>query len=174
LLFETVRAKRQKNDLGVLLHLPSKSNSDCVFFNPLAYCLLSDYLSWPKGGSRHGFCMPIAAHGHPSMVAVHKPIYTPLRQYAYTDARELAAGVSGKPGFLMPRQGHPTTAALEFQIDSDGGRAEPRLFFARGMAGFDWANGSAPCSRQGDQLIPSRYLLEYRFGLLRHPAATLA
>jgi len=55
--------------------------------------------------------------------AVHKPIHT-SSQYAYTDARELAAVFQGKPGFSYARQGTPTTAALESKLTQmEGARA---------------------------------------------------
>ena len=54
-----------------------------------------------RGGTEHG--------------AVHKPIHT-SSQYAYSDARELAAAFQGKPGFSYARQGTPTTAALESKL----------------------------------------------------------
>ena len=47
--------------------------------------------------------------------AIHKPIHVST-EYAYDDARELAAVFQGKPGYTYARQGTPTTAALENKI----------------------------------------------------------
>ena len=72
--------------------------------------------------TKHGFTTNIL-HGDRRLSvehgAVHKPIHTST-QYAYTDARELAAVFQGKPGYTYARQGTPTTDALEKKITANG------------------------------------------------------
>jgi len=86
--------------------------------------------------------------------AVHKPIHT-SSQYAYTDARELAAVFQGKPGFSYARQGTPTTAALESKLTQmEGARAS--IVFATGMAAL--MAMFSTLLKAGDQVISSRYL----------------
>lgn len=93
-----------------------------------------------RGGAEHG--------------AVHKPMH-PSSQYAYADARELAAVFQGKAGYTYARQGTPTTAALEAQVTQmEDGLAT--ISFATGMAALN-ATFFALLHR-GDHLISSKYI----------------
>jgi O-acetylhomoserine (thiol)-lyase len=107
--------------------------------------------------SKNGFTTTIlhsdrragAEHG-----AVHKPMH-PSSQYAYADARELAAVFQGKPGYTYARQGTPTTAALEAQVTQ----------MEEGLATISFATGMAALNatfftllRRGDHLITSKYI----------------
>jgi len=92
------------------------------------------------GGTEHG--------------AVHKPIHT-SSQYAYSDARELAAVFQGKPGFSYARQGTPTTAALESKL-AQMENARASIVFATGMAAL--AALFTTMLKSGDHLISSRYI----------------
>lgn len=86
--------------------------------------------------------------------AVHQPLH-PSSEYAFSDARELAAVFQGKPGFSYARQGTPTTAALEQKITQ----------MEHGISSVSFASGMAAISavfftllRQGDHLICSKYI----------------
>lgn len=86
--------------------------------------------------------------------AIHKPIHVST-EYAYDDARELAAVFQGKPGYTYARQGTPTTAALENKI----------TLLEQGKATVTFATGMAALSaifltllRKGDHLISSSYI----------------
>ena len=72
-----------------------------------------------KQAAQQGFTTTIL-HGDRKLSvehgAVHKPIHTST-QYAYSDARELAAVFQGKPGYTYARQGTPTSDALEKKIN---------------------------------------------------------
>lgn len=102
-----------------------------------------------------------AEHG-----AVHKPIHT-SSQYAYSDARELAAVFQGKPGFSYARQGTPTTAALESKLAiMERGRSS--IVFSTGMAAL--AAMFTTLLKAGDHLISSQYVFgntNSLFGSLR-------
>jgi O-acetylhomoserine (thiol)-lyase len=93
-----------------------------------------------RGGTEHG--------------AVHKPIHT-SSQYAYSDARELAAVFQGKPGFSYARQGTPTTAALESKL-TQMENARASIVFSTGMAVL--AALFTTLLKSGDHLISSRYI----------------
>lgn len=86
--------------------------------------------------------------------AVHQPLH-PSSEYAFTDARELAAVFQGKPGFSYARQGTPTTAALERKV----------THMEQGTGSVSFASGMAAITatfftllRQGDHLISSKYI----------------
>ncbi|HHU94328.1 MAG TPA: cystathionine gamma-synthase family protein [Alcaligenaceae bacterium] len=86
--------------------------------------------------------------------AVHQPLH-PSSEYAFKDARELAAVFQGKSGFSYARQGTPTTAALERKI----------THMEQGIGSVSFASGMAAISavfltllRQGDHLICSKYI----------------
>lgn len=86
--------------------------------------------------------------------AVHQPLH-PSSEYAFKDARELAAVFQGKSGFSYARQGTPTTAALEQKVTQ----------MEQGVASVSFASGMAAISaifftllRQGDHLICSKYI----------------
>ncbi|ARP95549.1 cystathionine gamma-synthase family protein [Bordetella genomosp. 13] len=86
--------------------------------------------------------------------AVHKPMH-PSSEYAYEDARELAAVFQGKAGFTYARQGTPTTTALEAKITRmEGGKNS--VSFATGMAAL--AGIFNTLLRRGDHLISSQYI----------------
>lgn len=86
--------------------------------------------------------------------AIHKPMH-PSSQYAFRDARELAAVFQGKSGFSYARQGTPTSAALEQKITHmEGGCGT--VSFATGMAAL--AAMFLTLLRQGDHLISSKYI----------------
>lgn len=98
--------------------------------------------------------------------AVHKPIHT-SSEFAYADARELAAVFQGKPGFTYGRQGTPTTAALEAKISKmEGGTGT--VSFATGMAAL--AAVFSTLLRKGDHLLSSHYV----FGNTNSLLGTLA
>ena len=86
--------------------------------------------------------------------AVHKPIHT-SSQYAYQDARELAAVFQGKAGYTYARQGTPTTAALERKINLME-QGQGTLTFATGMAAL--ATLFTTMLKAGDHLISSQYI----------------
>ena len=98
--------------------------------------------------------------------AIHKPIHT-SSQYAYEDARELAAVFQGKPGFSYARQGTPTTAALESKLTlMEQGRAS--IVFSTGMAAL--AALFTTMLKAGDHLVSSQYVFgntNSLFGTLR-------
>lgn len=86
--------------------------------------------------------------------AIHKPMH-PSSEYAFADARELAAVFQGKPGFTYARQGTPTTAALEKKVtDMEGGIAS--VSFASGMAAL--AASFLTLLKAGDHLISSQHI----------------
>ncbi|MCQ9616105.1 cystathionine gamma-synthase family protein [Paenalcaligenes niemegkensis] len=86
--------------------------------------------------------------------AVHQPLH-PSAEYAFADARELAAVFQGKPGFSYSRQGTPTTAALEKKL----------THMEQGIGSVSFATGMAALSatfftllKAGDHLICSKYI----------------
>ena len=86
--------------------------------------------------------------------AVHKPMH-PSSEFAYADARELAAVFQGKPGFTYARQGTPTTTALEAKVNlMEGGKGT--VSFATGMAAL--AAIFTTLLRRGDHLVSSQYV----------------
>jgi len=86
--------------------------------------------------------------------AIHKPMH-PSSQYAYGDARDLAAVFQGKSGFTYARQGTPTTAALEAKITlMEGGVAS--VTFATGMAALTAV--FLTLLKQGDHLVSSQFI----------------
>ena len=87
--------------------------------------------------------------------AVHKPMH-PSAEYAYCDARELAAVFQGKPGFTYARQGTPTTSALEAKVSLMEGVSGGTVSFATGMAAL--AATFFALLRSGDHLISSKYI----------------
>ena len=98
--------------------------------------------------------------------AVHKPIHT-SSEFAYADARELAAVFQGKAGFTYSRQGTPTTTALEAKISQmEGGVGS--VSFATGMAAL--AAVFSTLLRKGDHLLSSQYV----FGNTNSLLGTLA
>jgi O-acetylhomoserine (thiol)-lyase len=105
--------------------------------------------------SNNGFTTTILHSDRRSSVehgAVHKPMH-PSSQFAYGDARELAAVFQGKAGFTYARQGTPTTTALESKITQmEGGVAT--VSFATGMAALSAIFGTL--LRQGDHLVSSQ------------------
>ncbi|MGE4126353.1 MAG: cystathionine gamma-synthase family protein [Pusillimonas sp.] len=93
-----------------------------------------------RGGVEHG--------------GVHKPLH-PSSEYAYTDARELAAVFQGKAGYTYARQGTPTTGALEAKITQmEGGVSS--VSFATGMAALSATFFTL--LKKGDHLISSQYI----------------
>ena len=86
--------------------------------------------------------------------AVHQPLH-PSSEYAFTDARDLAAVFQGKPGFSYARQGTPTTAALERKV-TQMEQGTGSVSFASGMAAI--AATLLTLLRQGDHLISSKYI----------------
>ena len=107
--------------------------------------------------AKHGFTTNIL-HGDRRLCvehgAVHKPIHT-SSQYAYPDARELAAVFQGKPGYTYARQGTPTTDALEKKITAmEDGVAS--LSFATGMGAL--AALFTTLLKAGDHLISSQFI----------------
>lgn len=98
--------------------------------------------------------------------AVHKPMH-PSSEFAYDDARELAAVFQGKAGFTYARQGTPTTSALEAKITlMEGGKGS--VSFATGMAAL--AAVFTTLLRRGDHLVTSQYI----FGNTNSLLGTLA
>ena len=86
--------------------------------------------------------------------AIHKPLH-PSSEYAFADARELAAVFQGKSGFTYARQGTPTTAALEAKVTQmEGGVAS--VSFATGMAALTATFFTL--LKQGDHLIASQFI----------------
>lgn len=86
--------------------------------------------------------------------AVHKPMH-PSSEFAYDDARELAAVFQGKAGFTYARQGTPTTTALEAKINHmEGGKGT--VSFATGMAALSAI--FTTLLRRGDHLVSSQYV----------------
>ncbi|RSE80011.1 cystathionine gamma-synthase family protein [Achromobacter denitrificans] len=86
--------------------------------------------------------------------AVHKPMH-PSSEFAYDDARELAAVFQGKAGFTYARQGTPTTTALEAKISQmEAGKGS--VTFATGMAAL--AAIFTTLLRRGDHLVSSQFV----------------
>lgn len=86
--------------------------------------------------------------------AIHKPMH-PSSEYAYDDARELAAVFQGKAGYTYARQGTPTTAALEHKI-TQMEEGVSTVSFATGMAAL--AAVFTTLLRRGDHLVCSQYI----------------
>ncbi|OZI22776.1 hypothetical protein CAL18_08190 [Bordetella genomosp. 7] len=86
--------------------------------------------------------------------AVHQPIHT-SSEFAYEDARELAAVFQGKAGFTYGRQGTPTTTALEAKITGME-QGAGTVTFATGMASL--AAVFSTLLRKGDHLLSSHYV----------------
>jgi O-acetylhomoserine (thiol)-lyase len=106
---------------------------------------------------KHGFTTRILHNDRQLSVehgAVHKPIHTST-QYAYPDARELAAVFQGKAGYTYARQGTPTTDALEKKVSAmEGGGSS--LTFATGMGALSAL--FTTLLRAGDHLISSQFI----------------
>lgn len=86
--------------------------------------------------------------------AVHKPMHT-SSEFAYDDARELAAVFQGKAGYTYSRQGTPTTTALERKLSQmEGGNGT--VTFATGMAALTGIFASL--LRRGDHLVCSQFI----------------
>ncbi len=86
--------------------------------------------------------------------AIHKPLHTST-EYAFADARELAAVFQGKSGYTYARQGTPTTAALEDKITlMEGGIGS--VTFATGMAAL--SSIFMTLLKQGDHLVSSQFV----------------
>lgn len=98
--------------------------------------------------------------------AIHQPMH-PSAEYAFKDARELAAVFQGKPGFSYSRQGTPTTAALERKV-TDMEQGLGSISFASGMAALSAT--FLTLLRQGDHLIASKFI----FGNTNSLLGTLA
>ena len=107
--------------------------------------------------SAHGFTTTILhadRSGDVEHGAVHKPIHT-SSQYAFDDARELAAVFQGKAGYTYARQGTPTTTALERKINNME-QGQGTLTFATGMAAL--ATLFTTMLKAGDHLVSSQYI----------------
>lgn len=120
--------------------------------------------------AKHGFTTRILHNDRHLSVehgAVHKPIHTST-QYAYSDARELAAVFQGKAGYTYARQGTPTTDALEKKVSAmEGGGSS--LTFATGMGALSAL--FTTLLRAGDHLISSQFVFgntNSLFGTLEH------
>jgi O-acetylhomoserine (thiol)-lyase len=107
--------------------------------------------------AKHGFTTRILHNDRHLSVehgAVHKPIHT-SSQYAYPDARELAAVFQGKAGYTYARQGTPTTDALEKKVSAmEGGGSS--LTFSTGMGALSAL--FTTLLRAGDHLISSQFI----------------
>jgi O-acetylhomoserine (thiol)-lyase len=107
--------------------------------------------------AKHGFTTRILHNDRHLSVehgAVHKPIHTST-QYAYPDARELAAVFQGKAGYTYARQGTPTSDALEKKVSAmEGGGTS--LTFATGMGALSAL--FTTLLRAGDHLISSQFI----------------
>ena len=107
--------------------------------------------------AKHGFTTRILHNDRHLSVehgAVHKPIHTST-QYAYPEARELAAVFQGKAGYTYARQGTPTTDALEKKVSAmEGGGSS--LTFATGMGALSAL--FTTLLRAGDHLISSQFI----------------
>lgn len=104
-----------------------------------------------------GFTTQIVHHDHKARLQhgeIHQPIH-PSTEYAYADARELAAVFQGKAGYTYARQGTPTTASLEAKITAME-QGLNTVTFATGMAAL--AATFLTLLRQGDHLISSKYI----------------
>jgi O-acetylhomoserine (thiol)-lyase len=120
--------------------------------------------------AKHGFTTRILHNDRHLSVehgAVHKPIHT-SSQYAYPDARELAAVFQGKAGYTYARQGTPTTDALEKKVSAmEGGGSS--LTFSTGMGALSAL--FTTLLRAGDHLISSQFIFgntNSLFGTLEH------
>lgn len=120
--------------------------------------------------AKHGFTTRILHNDRQLSVehgAVHKPIHT-SSQYAYPDARELAAVFQGKAGYTYARQGTPTTDALEKKVSAmEGGGTS--LTFSTGMGALSAL--FTTLLRAGDHLISSQFIFgntNSLFGTLEH------
>jgi O-acetylhomoserine (thiol)-lyase len=120
--------------------------------------------------AKHGFTTRILHNDRHLSVehgAVHKPIHT-SSQYAYSDARELAAVFQGKAGYTYARQGTPTTDALEKKVSAmEGGGTS--LTFSTGMGALSAL--FTTLLRAGDHLISSQFIFgntNSLFGTLEH------
>ena len=120
--------------------------------------------------AKHGFTTRILHNDRHLSVehrAVHKPIHTST-QYAYSDARELAAVFQGKAGYTYARQGTPTTDALEKKVSAmEGGGIS--LTFSTGMGALSAL--FTTLLRAGDHLISSQFIFgntNSLFGTLEH------
>ncbi len=120
--------------------------------------------------AKHGFTTRILHNDRHLSVehgAVHKPIHT-SSQYAYPDARELAAVFQGKAGYTYARQGTPTTDALEKKVSAmEGGVSS--LTFSTGMGALSAL--FTTLLRAGDHLISSQFIFgntNSLFGTLEH------
>ena len=82
--------------------------------------------------------------------AVHKH---PSSEFAYEDARELAAVFQGKAGFTYARQGTPTTTALEAKITQMEGGKGSVSFDGHGGAVRDLHHAAAPGRSPGVQPV---------------------
>jgi O-acetylhomoserine (thiol)-lyase len=107
--------------------------------------------------AKNGFTTSIVHSDRRSSIehgAIHKPMH-PSSEYAFADARELAAVFQGKAGYTYARQGTPTTGALEAKItqmeDSVG-----TITFATGMAAL--AAVFLTLLKAGDHLISSQHI----------------
>src|SRR5690606_23420692 len=98
--------------------------------------------------------------------AIHKPMH-PSSEYAFADARELAAVFQGKSGFTYARQGTPTTTALESKVTQMEGGAGT-VGFATGMAALSATFFTL--LKAGDHLISSKHI----FGNTNSLLGTLA
>jgi len=97
-------------------------------------------------------------HSDRRMGCEHGAVYQPLHpsaEYAFADARELAAVFQGKAGFSYARQGTPTTAALEKKV----------THMEQGIGSVSFATGMAALTaifftllKAGDHLISSKYI----------------
>ena len=110
-----------------------------------------------KKPAKHGFTTTILHGDRQASVehgAVHKPIHTST-QYAFSDARELAAVFQGKAGYTYARQGTPTSDALEKKINKmEDGLAS--LSFATGMGALTAL--FTTLLRAGDHLLSSQFI----------------
>ncbi len=119
--------------------------------------------------AKNGFTTTILHSDRRSTIehgAIHKPMH-PSSQYAFADARELAAVFQGKPGFTYARQGTPTTSALESKI-TQMEAAVSTVTFATGMAAL--AATFFTLLKAGDHLISSQHI----FGNTNSLVGTLA
>lgn len=106
---------------------------------------------------KNGFTTTIVHSDRRALVehgAVHKPMH-PSAEYAFKDARELAAVFQGKAGFTYARQGTPTTTALEAKI-TQMEQGVATVTFASGMAAL--AATFFTLLKAGDHLISSQYI----------------
>ena len=107
--------------------------------------------------SNNGFTTTLVHSDRRSTIehgAIHKPLH-PSSEYAFADARELAAVFQGKAGFTYARQGTPTTQALETKITQMEGGTNT-VTFATGMAALNATFFTL--LRAGDHIISSQYI----------------